>query len=162
MSTAFEIATAFVKQHEALRLKAYDDARPNYDLKLDDDCEGTCTIGYGETLSVLPGMTITEKQAEEWLSDRLKRCEQLVLQGVSVPLNDNQIAALISFIYNIGVTAWRTKCSVRAKLNGGMRQRALDTLLAWNKRTIKGQKVVSAGLANRRKAERALFETPIT
>ena len=47
----------FIKAHEALRLKAYQDSK------------GVWTIGWGHTKNVHPGDVITREQAEQFIRD---------------------------------------------------------------------------------------------
>ena len=47
----------FIKSHEALRLKAYQDSK------------GVWTIGWGHTKGVKPGDVITREQAEQFIRD---------------------------------------------------------------------------------------------
>ena len=47
----------FIKSHEALRLKAYQDSK------------GVWTIGWGHTKNVHPGDVITREQAEQFIRD---------------------------------------------------------------------------------------------
>ncbi|EJF83102.1 hypothetical protein MCW_01396 [Cardidatus Bartonella washoeensis 085-0475] len=81
-----------IKQLEGLRLNAYEDAI------------GVWTIGYGHTSAagapdVYEGMQITEKEAEKILRQDLRQFENVVKQTVTVPLNDEQFPALVSFSY---------------------------------------------------------------
>ena len=75
---------------------------------------------------------------------------------VKVPLNQNEFDALVSLVFNIGAGGFKGS-SVLRNLNAGNRRGAADSMLAWNKGTIGGKKVVLKGLANRRAEERAQF-----
>lgn len=89
-----------IKKYEGLRLKPYLDA------------VNIPTIGYGTTyypggtLVTMQDPEITEAQAESYLAEHAysyyKQVEQLVLPH---KLNNNQMSALTSFAYNLGVGA---------------------------------------------------------
>jgi GH24 family phage-related lysozyme (muramidase) len=130
-----------IKSFEGLRLKAYRDA------------VGIWTIGYGTTRGVQPNMAISEAEAEKFLQQDLNRFEQAIQESVTVPLNDNQFSALVSFTYNVGSGALRSSTLLKM-LNARSDLRSVaDQLLRWNR--AGGQ--VLEGLTRRRKAERALF-----
>lgn len=131
---------ALIKQWEGLRLETY-------------RCSaGVLTIGYGHTASVIPGMHITEAEAERLLMRDLAVFEAEVSRAVDVELTDNQFAALVSWTYNVGVSAMRGSTLIR-KLNAGDFACVPGELARWNK--IKG--VVAPGLSNRRAAEAGLW-----
>lgn len=138
------IALDFIKRHEGLRLTAY------------RDVAGIWTIGYGSTGShVQPGMVISEAEAEALLLKDMGRFIETVDQGITVPLNPHQRAALISFAFNVGVTAFAGSTLARI-LNDGNYAGVPEQLRRWNKA---GGKVVK-GLINRREAEIALWNEP--
>ncbi len=137
-----------IKQFEGLELEAY------------QDIAGVWTIGYGHTgPDVEPGMRISERQAEALLRDDLKSRERAVDSLTSVNLNQNEFDALVSFIYNVGIDAYR-RSTARRRLNRNNRLGAADALAWWNKATVGGVLREVAGLTRRRAAERALFLTP--
>ena len=83
----------FVKEKEGYRSKAYQDA------------VGVWTIGYGSTKGVKKGDEITKEEAEELLEDELNDFLDYVLwfkEEYSYDWNNKQIAALTSFIFNLG------------------------------------------------------------
>lgn len=133
-----------IKHFEGLFLKAY---------KCPAD---VWTIGYGHTGlqhndgTVFKGRTITEQDAEELLKYDLAKFAKRVEEGTSVPLNENQFAALVAFDFNTGGFLNST---LRKKLNAGNYGGAADEFLRWDKaggRTL-------PGLTRRRKSERNLF-----
>jgi GH24 family phage-related lysozyme (muramidase) len=71
-------------------------------------------------------------------------------------LTSNQYSALASWVYNLGIDRLRSSTLLK-KLNSGDLTGAADEFLKWNKETKNNVLVVSKGLDNRRKAERALF-----
>jgi lysozyme len=97
-------------------------------------------------------MHITEAEAERLLMRDLAIFEAEVSRAVDVEITDNQFAALVSWTYNVGVSAMRGSTLIR-KLNTGDHASVPAELARWNK--IKG--AVSAGLSNRRAAEAGLW-----
>lgn len=116
------------------------------------------TIGYGTT-RYPSRWRVTErdkpcrrKQAEHWLNYELKKAEQAVIRYCSAYLNENQRAALASFVYNLGAGAFRAS-TLRRRINAGDFEDVTYQLSRWNK----GGGRILAGLVRRRAAEAALF-----
>lgn len=65
------------------------------------DSVGIPTIGYGHIKDVKMGMSITQKQAEEFLKGDIKPVERL-LNGMGINYTQNQFDALTSWIFNLG------------------------------------------------------------
>ena len=129
-----------IKQWEGLRLEAY-------------LCPAKVwTIGYGHTATAKKGMSISEAEAVNLLRGDLARFQRCVENAVTVPLNDNQFAALVSFCFNVGEGAFRGSTLLK-KLNAGNYDAVSSELARWNK----VGKSVSAGLTNRRAAEAGLW-----
>lgn len=134
-----------IKEHEGLRLVAYLDS------------VGVWTIGYGDTgPDVVKGLTITKEEAEKRLRKRLVEFEGYINTYVKVPLKQHQFDALVSLVYNIGPTNFKTSTLLK-KLNAGDYTGAADQFLAYNKGRVDGKLVVIKGLANRRAKERKQF-----
>lgn len=139
-----EAGINLIKSFEGCKLKSY-------------KCPaGIWTIGYGHTGSLkghplTMGMVITQEQAEELLRIDLKKFEKAV-DDLKRNFNENQHAALVSFTYNCGPGKLKTLCKNRTNAQ------IADALLLYNKG---GGKVLD-GLTRRRKAERALFLTPVS
>jgi len=112
------------------------------------------TIGYGHTEGVKEGDTITREQAEELYKKDFKKYSE-PLKHVKVPLNDNEKAALTSFIYNAGPSAFKNSTLLK-KLNEGDRKGAAAEFDKW----IYKNGRVEKGLINRRKKEKDLFLMP--
>lgn len=141
--THSDVCTHMVAGFEGIKLNAYLDGN------------GIPTIGYGHTQGVQMGDTCTQQEALQWLSDDLGTADDAVNRLVTVPLNQNQYDALVSFTYNVG-QGHLQHSTLLDLLNQGAYVGASAQFLAWNK--IGG--VESKGLTNRRLAERALFDTP--
>lgn len=119
---------------------------------------GKLTIGWGCTEGIKQGDIWTEAQAEAALRRELAKHEGAVMRLVSVPLNENQFSALVSFSYNVGAGALAGS-SLLKKLNKGDYAGAQKAFLDWNKFTNPKtkRKEYSRGLAIRRGQEAALF-----
>lgn len=131
----------FIKRWEGVRLKAY-------------RCSANVlTIGVGHTAAMgdpipVEGMKISDEEADIILSRDLAVIEAQVQAAVKVHLNQRQYDTLISFVFNVGIAAFR-KSTLLKKLNANQYDEVPSELLKWNR--VKGK--VVAGLTNRRKAE---------
>jgi lysozyme len=97
-----------------------------------------------------------DRQAEDLLIRDLAAYETPVRKALKVKLNDDQVGALVSFAYNVGIGSFN-KSSALTFLNKGDIKEAGNRLLLWNKGTINGVKVVLKGLTYRRMSERDLL-----
>ena len=114
---------------------------------------GVLTIGYGHTgEDVHANMVIDRAKAESLLCQDLEHFENEVSSFVSVDLNKNQYAALVSFCYNVGQGGFG-RSTLLKKLNRGDYEGAASEFKRWN---VAGG-VVLRGLSIRRAAERKLF-----
>lgn len=114
------------------------------------------TIGYGHTRTVRSGMTITPDQADQLLDDDLRLVERAVQRLVTVKLNDNQFAALVSFTFNVGIANFE-RSTLLALLNRGWYEQVPAQLMRWNR--VSGE--IMGGLSRRRAAEGRLWNMPI-
>lgn len=131
------------------------------------DTAGKWTIGIGH-LIVLPQEQhllsyTTTNQAPDSLIDELfnkdiASAKRAVDSLVKVPLTDNQYAALVSLVFNIGTSAFATS-TVLSRLNAKDYKGAADSMLLWKKITVNGEKQDSPGLLARRQRERTIFLT---
>lgn len=141
----FKNAVALIKRHEGFRANAY-------------LCPaGKPTIGYGITKNVKLSDTVTREQAErdlleDILNERLPAIERLV----TVPLSNNEVNALISFVYNIGVGNFQTSTLLRLLNDNYPRSVVAEQFSRWNR----GGGQVLKGLVRRRDEEKRLFSTP--
>ena len=134
-----------IKQFEGLRLEAY-------------QCSaGVWTIGFGHTNGVKQGDKITLAQAEDFLRSDLEKFENAINNLVNVELNQNQFDALVSFVFNIGINAFK-KSTMLKFLNNNSFPLAAGQFDRW----IYANGNVVAGLINRRKKEKELFLSEIT
>ena len=135
----------FIKSHEALRLKAYQDSK------------GVWTIGWGHTKGVKPGDVITRAQAEQFIRDDFAWVERTLnadlVIGRDKPLvTQNEFDALCSLVFNIGSQAYLDS-TVRRKIRQGDKMAAARAFKMW----IYSNHKFIQGLANRRADEVRLF-----
>jgi lysozyme len=122
------------------------------------------TVGYGHCgEDVKQGMVITEKEAEQLLKKDLRKFESKLnysLEHDKVELNQNQFDACISFIFNLGFSAFIFS-TLYKKLKAGDYAGASAEFPKWVyiTKTVDGEKVKIRlkGLETRRKAEQELF-----
>jgi lysozyme len=123
-------------QREGRRLKAY------------QDTVGVWTIGDGHTgPDVYQGLVWTEEQANAALAEDVKRCEDAINLYCVHTLAQHQFDALVSFTYNVGVTAFR-KSTLLRKLNQGDFEGAAKQLDRWH---------IPPEIISRRNGEREQF-----
>lgn len=123
------------------------------------DTNGTPTIGAGHTRKVALGQVITKAQSDAFLSEDLEWAEAAVSAYVHVPLNQNMVDALVSFVFNIGAEQFRSSTLLRL-LNEGLYKDAADQFPNWDKETINGKLVANKGLHARRLREKKRFLAP--
>lgn len=148
MSIVTPVVIDHLQRWEGLRLTAYPDPGSN---------DGhPWTIGYGHTsdnfMKVVKGMKITKEQAVAALKHDAQEAAVAIDKLVSVPLNDNQRGALISFVFNVGITAF-ARSTLLKRLNAGNYTAVPEQLMRWNKNDGR----VMDGLTNRRAAEAGLW-----
>jgi lysozyme len=112
------------------------------------------TIGYGHTKSVVPNQVISEREAELLLTSDLVRFERAVNNLVTVPLNQKQFDALVSFAFNCGVSAFQRSTLLR-RLNEGDYKAASKEFHKW----VRAGRKVLPGLVTRRREESQLFNS---
>lgn len=110
------------------------------------------TIGYGHTSTAVQGQCINSAQGEALLKDDLRRFESAVKENVKVDLSQGQYDALVSFSFNVGITAFSRSTLLR-ELNRKNYNGAANQLLRWVH--ANGRKL--PGLIKRREDERRLF-----
>lgn len=113
---------------------------------------GILTIGYGTTMKPGQYTSITKDQADGILRKTISGFERSVKNLVTVPLNQNQFDALVSFAYNVGAGALK-RSTLLKKLNSGDYQAAANEFSKF----VKSNGKVLQGLVKRREEERNLF-----
>lgn len=133
-----------IAQFEGFSATSYNDP-PGSDL---------WSIGYGHQIQ--PGETFDEPisvaEGQALLAQDTANAQAAVTSLITVPLTSAQFDALTSFVYNVGVGAFKAG-TVPAKLNAGDFAAAADTM---RKYTLAGG-VVSAALVERRDVEASAF-----
>ncbi len=158
---------AIIKEFEGL----HDGDKRTPILEPEADPVGIYTIGWGHALfekgepvknrevayriwrNLYPaGMTLAD--ADELLkSDAQRVCEQVVANTAAAPeLNQNQLDALVSFTYNVGIGNFKTS-TLRSRVLAGDWVGAAAQFPRWNK----SGGAVLPGLVRRRKLEADLF-----
>ena len=122
------------------------------------DSAGLPTIGYGHLITSseknLFTAGITKSKAEELLKADVITAEIAVTRLITVPLNDNQFDALVSFTFNLGAATLQ-RSTLRAKVNRAEHEQVPLEFLRWV--YADGRKIT--GLVRRRKAEAELYLT---
>lgn len=130
-----------IKHFEGVKLNAYQDS------------VGVWTIGVGHTgADVTPGKAISASEALKLLesdADAAASGVSAILPGV---VTQCQFDALVSFAFNLGVSAL-AQSTLLKKLNAGDVQGAADEFPRW----VHAGGQTLEGLVKRRAAERALF-----
>jgi GH24 family phage-related lysozyme (muramidase) len=135
-----------IKHFEGCSLQAY------------ADLMGVPTIGYGLTsealddVTVTLGMTISQREADTYLSKVLQTFGEAILPMMKIGPTPNQYGAMLSLAYNIGVSSFSKSTCLR-RFNAGDIAGAAEALTWFNKA---GGKVIR-GLVRRREAEHTLF-----
>lgn len=94
--SAISIAVDFIKLHEGIRFSAYQDSG------------GVWTIGFGSTgQGIKEGVIWDQEQCDDALNNDVQIAFSGLRKILSQPLSDQQLAAILSFVYNLGLGAFR-------------------------------------------------------
>lgn len=140
----YAILAPLVQRFEGCRLVSYQDP------------VGIWTRGWGHTgADVGPGQTISQDQADADLeTDLADRLAQLLAVSPGLALaTASRIAALTSFVYNLGIGSYRSS-TLRSAVETGAWQNVKLQLAKWDHA---GGKVLQ-GLVDRRQAEIDLID----
>jgi lysozyme len=119
------------------------------------DSKGNFLKGAKDKAAAMKGITIhNKKEAYAALLVDLESRERIVMQNIKVPLNQNQFDALVSYVYNTGGSN-----TLYNLINNKAPEREIKLWMTTHYITADG--VVMNGLIKRRRAECALFLTPI-
>lgn len=128
------------------------------------DPVGIPTIGYGtifnydENRPVKLGDKITKDTAIRFLRTECAKIIPQIKKLVRVPINQNQLDALTSFVYNVGIGALKNSTLLKLLNEGKPKNEVAEQFLRWNKATNKqGVLITLPGLTRRRIAEKNLF-----
>lgn len=135
-------ASNIIKEFEGLKLSPY--ICPS----------GYKTIGYGHKIGHDTDISsITIDQAEDYLKEDIARAKTAINRLVNTQLDDAQLAALISFTYNLGAGALQ-RSTLRQKINYGA---PFDEVRSEFARWVYAGGRILKGLVYRRAAEASLF-----
>src|SRR5690625_4394084 len=141
-----KLALPLVKASEGCQLLSYPDPATGGE---------PFTIGWGQTgPDIGPSTAWTQAEADAALIDTLKANCRRIKASVAVPLEPQQLAALSSFVYNVGIGAFRSSTLLEL-LNYGEYEDAADQFPRW--KYADGN--IMQGLVTRRRRERSLFLT---
>ena len=136
-----EIASNFVAEQEGFEAMAY-------------KCPaGRWTIGFGHARNVHEGDVITRREAYELLDRDLIRTQEELATLIHIDINENQFIALMSFVYNFGLTKCRTY-RLFGMINRGETENIKEW---WPKYCDPKNKKSTKGLRDRRMRELNLF-----
>lgn len=140
----------FIKKHEGVIHKVYSDP------------VGLLTGGIGHLIEPddmnpkgfewKEGDKVDEFQVYKWFSQDVAESERAVNKLVLTQLSQKGFDALVSFVFNVGVSAFKNS-TLRRKLNAGLIEEAAEEFPRWNKARGK----VLPGLVKRRQEEKELF-----
>lgn len=136
------LAAEFIEPFEGVRLRSYKDSG------------GVWTIGIGAVgPGIKEGTVWTERQViERFKEDLDERYEQMIRLLSDSPTTDNQGAAMLSLLFNIGSGNFKSSTVLREHRLKKY-DRAANAFLMWNK----AGGVVIGGLVRRRQAEKQLY-----
>lgn len=141
-AAALAIATPMIEHFEGSSNTAYQDQ------------VGVWTVCSGITAEVKKGDHYTDYQCRKMNKAEVGKVQRQVINAIDVPLNKNQLAAIDSLTYNIGIGNFRGS-TLLVDLNNGNFEAVADDILDW---TYAGGKY-NPGLHNRRVGERRVFLT---
>lgn len=154
-----ENGLALLQQWEGFKLQVYKDSAGfptigvGHLITKAEQASGTILIN-GAAVEYAGGLT--DQQTLDLLAQDVQPAEQAVNAGVTVPLNQNQFDALVSFTFNVGVGAFQSSTLLKL-LNQQQYDDVPAQLLRW---TRAGGQVVQ-GLVNRRDNEIKLWNGEI-
>ena len=137
-----EIALPIIKSYEGCHLKAY-------------KCPaGIWTIGWGQTgKNITEGLSWTQNQADAALEVSVKRFIKEVVALIKVRARPEQIAALVSFTYNLGTPSLANSTLLKLFNQNKSTDEIAAQFLLWSKANNKRL----LGLLLRRASEAVVF-----
>ena len=138
MSYKYSLATKLIHHYEGFEYEPYKDA------------VGIWTVGWGRTSGAM--LPTTKEKEKVWLELELRKLNTFINSVVDPHQSPEQMAALMSFIYNVGPSAFRRSTFLRTINNN---RPDPNELLKWSKAGTK----VLPGLAKRRMSEYLLYNS---
>jgi len=140
---AIAIATVFLGGKDGVEGRVYEPYK---------DVAGVWTVCDGHTgTDIIKGKKYTDRECDRLLMQDLQPVKKTVDGLVKVQLNEYQRAALYSFTYNVGTSAF-SKSTLLKRLNSGDQTGACEEMRRW----VYGGGMKWKGLRNRRDMERSL------
>lgn len=140
-------AVWLIAEREGCRLRAY-------------RCPaGRWTCGWGETEGVTPETVFTQQEADQRFCSSLTKYAGAAQALCTEAPSPNQLGAITSLGYNIGLGALAKSSVIRAH-NRADWQAASRAFHLWDKARVNGALTVLPGLTARRAAEAALYLQP--
>jgi len=166
-----------IKHFEELRLEAYlcpankltigygHVIMPSWDSLRFSNCtqpilkrlKAECESQHRVTREAKEVLVITTMTADLLLLEDARQVSLFLGSVTQTPLNQNQFDALCSLVFNIGQANYATS-TLKKDIAKGDFKHAASEFDRWIYRTVKGKKVRTQGLVNRRADERKLFE----
>lgn len=147
MTNVPDAAINLIKRYEGCRLSPY-------------ICPaGFPTIGWGSIFGedgkavTMAHPPITQETADRLLLREVDAAERQVMSVVKTPINPNQLGALVSFVYNLGIGRLKASTLLR-RLNAGDYDGAAEEFSKW---VFAGKRKLD-GLVKRREAEKRLWQ----
>lgn len=133
----------FIKSFEGLELTSY-------------QCSsGVWTVGYGFTgPTVGPETKLTQAEADELFAEIIQQFEDQVRERLKVQVNQNEFDALVSFAYNVGISAFSSSTLLKLLNANATREIVASEFSRWTK---DGNGNPIEGLRIRRAKEKELF-----
>ncbi len=152
-------AIKMIKHHEGVRFTPYQCPALLWTIGVGhviDPTHARVPLAERKNLPIPTGWDrkITSEECDDILRKDLNRFEQGVERYCTVPLTQGQFDALVSFSFNVGLGTLQ-RSTLRQKINRQDYEGAAEELLKY---CMAGGKVLK-GLLNRRKDEKALFES---
>ncbi|WP_325924410.1 lysozyme [Pantoea dispersa] len=140
---AIAIATVFLGGKDGVEGRVYEPYK---------DVAGVWTVCDGHTgTDIIKGKKYTDRECDRLLMQDLQPVMKAVDGLVKVQLNEYQRAALYSFTYNVGTSAF-SKSTLLKRLNSGDQAGACEEMRRW----VYAGGMKWKGLQNRRDMERSL------
>ncbi len=144
---ASDVCRNLIKDAEGFRAEAYKCSADKW------------TIGWGHTLDVKAGDSVTKDEAEKLLDADIEYFEDIVNQYVKVPFTQGQFDALVSFIFNVGEGNFKNS-DLLGYLNQEQYENASEEFNKWvYAKNKEGTYEVLPGLKTRRARETEVFNS---
>lgn len=113
---------------------------------------GKIELSDGSIIDFRNNRALTPSEIRRLLKSDLPKYEKPVNELVKVELSQDNFDALVHFVFNIGVTAFKNSTLLK-RVNAYEYKDVPEQLMRWIYVTINGEKQVSDGLVNRRETE---------